>query len=240
MLKTIAWFTYLWVDLFLSITDLARVKYYELTGQPKKADAAIKDKVRTWAKKIVEKTGTKVTVKGEENLPNQPALFVCNHQSAFDIPLLLGFIGQPKSFIAKWSLRYVPFMSSWMKRMNCIFIKRNNFRQTLKAFKNAGKVFANDYSLVVFPEGTRSKSGKLNKFKKGSLKIAIEEGVPIVPVTIKDSHKIWEGNNNLINDAEVELIISQPISQNRITNHNKRELATEVRNIIAQELAEVE
>ncbi len=236
MLKTISWFIYLWGNLFFSIIDLAKVKYYELSGQPEKAQQAIKNKVRTWAKKVVKKTGSTVKITGEENLPQKPALFVCNHQSAFDIPLLLGFVGQPKSFIAKWSLRHVPFIGSWMKRINCIFIKRNDFRQTLKAFQNAGQVFANDYSLVVFPEGTRSRSAKLNKFKKGSLKIAIKQKVPIVPVTIKNSHQIWEGNNNKINDVEVELVISKAITQTEISKYNKKELTAKVKNIIAEQL----
>ncbi len=123
-------------------------------------------------------------------IPDEPVLFVSNHQGSFDIPLLLGYIDKPKAFIAKWELRYLPFIGSWMKELGCIFIKRNDFRQTLKAFKGAGEVFKKGQSLVIFPEGTRSRSSKLGEFKRGSLKIALREKVPVVPVTIKGSYKL--------------------------------------------------
>ena len=184
MLRTIWWYTYFWAYQVYSIGSWVKLKFFKLTGQAEKAQAYINQIAEIWAKRLIKHTGSEIKIKGQDNLPAGPVLVVSNHQGSFDIPLLLAFLAKPIAFIAKWELRYLPLVSTWMKELQCIFIKRSDLRQTLRAYKNAGAVFAAGQSLVVFPEGTRSKSGQLGDFKRGSLKIALREEVPIVPVAI--------------------------------------------------------
>ncbi|MCK8828214.1 1-acyl-sn-glycerol-3-phosphate acyltransferase [Natroniella acetigena] len=236
MLKDLVWLIMFGVDLlFLRLAQFIKLIWLEWTAETDEVRAYANQVAYQWGEKVVDTTGTEVKVLGVEKIPDRPVLFVVNHQGAFDIPLLLGYIKYPKSFIAKWELRYLPIINLWMKKMSCIFIKRSDFRQTLKAFKNAGQVFEKGQSLVIFPEGTRSRSAKLNKFKRGSLKIALRENVPIVPVTINNSYQINNGEG-LLSAAEVELIISDPIYVDKLSKEEKDDLTVQVREVIANNL----
>ena len=236
MLKTIWWFSYFWLYQIYSVVYWIKLKTLKLTGQDQKAQNYINNIAEKWAKRLVAQTGSEIKVQGQENIPDQPCLLVSNHQGAFDIPLLLGFLDLPLAFIAKWELRYFPLVSTWMKELQCVFIKRNNLRQTLRAYKNAAKVFATGQSLVVFPEGTRSKSSKLGEFKRGSLKIALRENVPIVPVAIDGSYKLREANNGLIKGDQVRITINQPIDPDDLSAKEEKNLTTKVRNIIEKNI----
>ncbi|WP_018248064.1 lysophospholipid acyltransferase family protein [Orenia marismortui] len=236
MIKTISWFTYFWLYQIALLGSLIKMKFLELKGEDDRVKNYTNQLAKNWAKSLVDFTGSEIIVKGEDKIPEEPVLFVANHQGSFDIPLLLGYINKPKAFIAKWELRYMPFVSSWMKNMKCIFIKRNDFRQTLRAFKDAGKVFDAGQSLVIFPEGTRSCSNKLGDFKRGSLKIALREEVAIVPVTIKGSYKLREANNGLIKGDKVELILSDPIYVESLSKEQRNDLTLIVREKIKSNL----
>ncbi|MCK8816262.1 1-acyl-sn-glycerol-3-phosphate acyltransferase [Natroniella sulfidigena] len=237
MLKDLIWVIMFVADLiFLRLPQFIKLSFLELTATEEKVRAYANQVAYQWGEKVVETTGSEVKVLGVKKIPDQPVLFVANHQGAFDIPLLLGYIKQPKSFIAKWELRYLPVINLWMKKIKCIFIKRSDFRQTLRAFKNAGQVFETGQSLVIFPEGTRSRSAKLNKFKRGSLKIALRENVPIVPVTINNSYQINNGEEGLLSATEVELIISDPIYVDELSKEEKDDLTVQVREVIAENL----
>ncbi|WP_408955064.1 lysophospholipid acyltransferase family protein [Natroniella sp. ANB-PHB2] len=237
MLKDLIWLVMFVADLlFLRLAQFVKLIWLEWTAKTEEVRSYANQVAYQWGEKVVDTTGSEVKVLGSEKIPDQPVLFVANHQGAFDIPLLLGYIKHPKSFIAKWELRYLPVINLWMKKLSCIFIKRNDFRQTLKAFKNAGQVFKTGQSLVIFPEGTRSRSAKLNKFKRGSLKIALRESVPIVPVTINNSYQINNGEEGLLSAAEVELIISDPIYVDKLSKEERDDITLYVREVIAKNL----
>ncbi len=234
MIKTIKWFIYFWLYQLVALGYFLKVKVLEWQGREEDVRDYVNKVVYSWAKGMVEATGAEIKLKGEENIPKEPVLFVANHQGSFDIPLLLGYINKPKAFIAKWELRYMPLVSSWMKRIGCIFIKRNDFRQTLQAFKNAGSLFKQGQSLVIFPEGTRSQSNKVGKFKRGSLKIALREEVPIVPVVIRGSYKLREANDGLIKAAEVEMNILDPIYTSELSKEEKKDLTINLERMIRE------
>lgn len=234
MLRTIWWYTYFWAYQVYSIGYWIKLKFFKITGQDEKAQEYINRIAGVWAKRLIKQTGSEIKVVGQENLPPGPVLVVSNHQGSFDIPLLLAFLTKPIAFIAKWELRYLPLVSTWMKELQCIFIKRSDLRQTLRAYQNAGQVFAAGQSLVVFPEGTRSKSSQLGDFKRGSLKIALREGIPIVPVAIDGSYKIKEANNGMISPSEVKLTINEPIYPDQLSESGKKELVGNVRNTISK------
>jgi len=145
-------------------------------------------------------------------VPKEGAVvFVGNHQSNFDIAVLLGCINKSKGFLAKKELSIIPIIRSWMKKIECVFIDRGNLRQSVKAIQKCIDVLKNGQSMVVFPEGTRSRGPLMGAFKKGSLRIVEKSGVPVIPVTVNGTYRIMEANNRRIKPASVTVNIAPPI-----------------------------
>ncbi len=212
MLRTMVWFSYLWITLLGSIPRLSKSEKLEKQEEIARRDQMVNEVVGPWARKLLKVSGTTVEVRGAENIPSDRAvLFVANHQSNFDIPILLGHIDKPKAFIAKVELEKFPFINRWMKLMQCVFMDRGNMRQSAKAIMTGIKNLKKGYSMVVFPEGTRSVDGTLLEFKPGALKLATKSGVPIIPVTISGSKDIMKKGSKVIKPAHVEVTIDKPI-----------------------------
>jgi 1-acyl-sn-glycerol-3-phosphate acyltransferase len=237
MIRTVIWFVYFWAYLVYLIPSLFKVKRYDNNNMVDKRDKLVDEVVHRWARSLVKLSGSIVKITGEQNVPESGAvLFVANHQGNFDIPILLGFIKKPKSVIAKIEMKRMPMISTWMKYMNCIFMDRKDIRQSLKVINEGAEYLKKGYSILVFPEGTRSKGTSIGEFKKGSLKLALKSGVPIIPITIKGSYKIMEQNGFIIKPAEVEVIISEPIETFNISKKEAEELPDKVKNIVMSNL----
>ena len=222
----------------LIITNLYRLKIHSLTkkGDLEKRDAYIHKITTKWAKFVMKLAGAKITVIGEENLPkDQTVLFVANHQSNFDIPLLMSSINVPKGFIAKKELEKWPMISTWMKYIKCIFMDRSNLRKSAEAIVEGTMLLRGGYSMVIFPEGTRSKGGPIGDFKAGSFKLATKSKCPIVPVTIDGTYKLLEANNNWIKSADVRLIIHPPIDVTSLSKEESDALHNTVHSIISKD-----
>lgn len=222
----------------LIITNLYRLKINSLTkkGDLEKRDAYIHKVTTRWAKFVMKLAGAKITVIGEDNIPkDQTVLFVANHQSNFDIPLLMSSINVPKGFIAKKELEKVPIISTWMKYIKCIFMDRSNLRKSAESIVEGIKLLKGGYSMVIFPEGTRSKGGPVKEFKAGSFKLATKSKYPIVPVTIDGTYKLLEANNNWVKGADVRLIIHPPIDVTSLSKEEANDLHNTVRSIISKD-----
>lgn len=212
MLRTILWFIYFWLYQIIALFFLIKIYFLKKFGTPEKAKTYIHKVTHHWAKSMVRVTGSKVCVKGLENVPNNgPVLFVSNHQGNFDIPILMGYIDKPKGFIAKIELSKLPLVSTWMKLIQCVFMDRKDLRQSLKAIDQGIEILKSGQSMVIFPEGTRSKGGPMGEFKKGSLRLAQKTNVPVVPIAISGSYKIMEERKGRITPAEVTVHIGKPI-----------------------------
>lgn len=235
MIKTISWFAYLWLSMLMPRFKMMRLKRQ---GKTAERDACAHVIARKWAKSALAMNGSIINVTGIDNVPKTGGiLFIANHQSNFDIPILIGHVPRDKGFIAKLELLKVPSFSRWMKNLGCVFIDRNDARQSLTAMNQAAERLKEGHSLVVFPEGTRSKDGTVGQFKPGSLKIAMKAKVPIVPVTIKGSMNIMPKGTSLIKSASVEVIISPPLILGEMPEKDSNEIAEKVRNIIIGNLA---
>lgn len=148
---------------------------------------------KIWALIIIKCTGCKLQVKGKENIPSRGGLcFVCNHGGIFDIILALALIGRPFGFIAKKELLFIPFLNIWIFLLGGLFIDRKNIRRALKTINKGIRRLKSGGRMLVFPEGTRSKGRGLLPFHSGSLKLATQAGVPIVPVAISGSYDVFE------------------------------------------------
>ncbi|MCT4563419.1 MAG: 1-acyl-sn-glycerol-3-phosphate acyltransferase [Maledivibacter sp.] len=237
MVRTIMWIIYFIYRILVITPYLITLKSLDKQDRIDERDELAYDISRKWGYNLIKASGSKIKVIGQENIPkDQAVLFVSNHQSYLDIPVLLGYIDKPKSFIAKAELSKYPLFSTWMKAMRCIFIDRSDVRQSLRAIKEGIKLLKNGYSLVIFPEGTRSKDGNLMEFKQGSLKLATKSGVPIMPVTINGTKDIMTRGTLFIKPTDVEIIISKPIFMDEETAKDSKALNERVRNIISENL----
>ncbi|MGE5677907.1 MAG: lysophospholipid acyltransferase family protein, partial [Pseudomonadota bacterium] len=149
---------------------------------------------------------------------------------------LLGCIDIPKAFVAKVEMLKMPMIRSWMKHMNCVFLDRKDIRQSLQVMNAATEYLKKGYSMVIFPEGTRSKGRAMGEFKAGSLRIAVKAGVPIIPVTINGSYKLMEANGFFIKPAEISVVISKPIETSGLTKEEANLLNEKVISVIAGNL----
>lgn len=237
MFRTVIWFIYFWLHLILILPSLWKVKRLAREGKTAEHDALVFQIVQKWAKSLLRLAGASIRVVGEENIPpNEAVVFISNHQGNFDIPILLGFLDKPKAFIAKVEILKMPLIRTWMKHMKCVFMDRSDIRQSLKTISEAAKYLEDGYSMVIFPEGTRSKGEKMGEFKPGSFKLALKAGSPIVPVTIRGSYKLMERQGFIIKPAQVEVIISQPIPTSGLSKDQGSLLPEQVREIIQRNL----
>ncbi|NBG87030.1 lysophospholipid acyltransferase family protein [Isachenkonia alkalipeptolytica] len=196
--------------LFIALTFPLHYYYGKKGPKDKKRNLVYKIN-RSLSKNIVRFSGCDLEIIGKENIPDQAALYVSNHQSYMDIPLLVHVLDQPLGFVAKKELRKVPIIGKWIYFTESVFIDRKDIRQSLRAINDASKKIKDGHSMVIFPEGTRSKSSEMNPFKPGSLKIAEKAKSYVVPVTIIDSYKLYEGNKSRVRPAKVKIVISKPL-----------------------------
>lgn len=188
-----------------------------------------------WARSLVVASGAEVRLTGMEKVPQEGAvLFVSNHQSNFDFAILMGLINKPKGFVAKIELSKIPVVSPWMRNVGCVFMDRNDIRQSLKVMNEAVEIIKSGQSMVIFPEGTRSRSDKIAEFKKGGLRLAGKAGVPIVPVTLSGTYRVVEANKGIIKPVAVKVVISEPIYYETLSKEDKDRIHEIVREKIVQ------
>ena len=199
--------------------------------EPMEFDRYVNNITSRWARTNVERSGCKFHIEGLENIPRDEAVvFVSNHQGNFDIAVFLAYFPVPHGYVAKIEIMKVPLLREWMKLMRCIFIDRKSMRQTAKTMLEGIKIVQNGQSMVLFPEGTRSKSEKVGEFKSASFKLATKAKAPIVPVTINGTYKIMEANKGLIRPVDVYVKIHPVIRTEGFTD--TAELSERVRGII--------
>lgn len=237
MLHTILWLIYL--GLYLIVVCPLGLYYRR---QIKKGnEAAVREKIdRTvgrWALRIIRVAGGKIVVRGEENLPQEPAVYISNHQSDFDIPIMLGYVGAPRALMAKIELAKVPGVNLWMHLLHCIFLDRKDVKASVRALLEGGKMVKNGSSITIFPEGTRSKGGPAHEFKGGAFKIATRSGAPIVPVTIDGSYHLFEERMR-IHSGTVYVTIHPPIATKGMTKEEQNALPQQVEQIVMGALSE--
>lgn len=214
MLRTIVWFAYFWFYLLAHLPAQRKGLKALKNGDWATADALAAKHVPHWAGKLLRLAGVKVTVEGLENIPKDRAcVFVANHRSYYDIPLMLTQLDAPHGLVAKQQVEKLPLVRGWMRLLHCVFLDRDDARKAMSSLNEAIENVKKGYSVTIFPEGTRNKGaeGSLLEFKGGAFRIATKSGAPVVPVAITGSRDIMENNNMLMRPATVTMRILPPI-----------------------------
>lgn len=239
MIRTIIWFIWFVLSLIISTPFIFRVKYLIKKNRIEESESLIYKCTNIWANSLLKLAGVKVNVHGIENIPkDKTVLFVGNHQGNFDIPIYITQVPKVIGFISKIEVEKIPLVRTWMNFLHCVFMDRSNLRKSGEAIIKGVKNLKNGHSIVIFPEGTRSKGGPIKEFKAGSFKLATKSKCPIVPVTMDGSFKIMEhGNGPWIKPATVNLYFHPAIETSNLTKEEQDILPKTVQNIIASKIS---
>lgn len=188
-----------------------------------------------WSKFTINIIGIDIELVGKENIPNEPCIFIGNHSSILDIPLILYTSNKKVGFIAKKEMLDVPIIGYWLKRSGSIALNRENPREAIKSINECVKNIKNGYSIGLFPEGTRSKNGSIGEFKKGSFKFATKSKCPIVPVSIDRASRCFEDNRDFVAN-KIKIVYDKPIYTADLSHDDEKKLAEKVRNIVVSNL----
>jgi len=193
----------------------------------------------SWARMICWLGGVKLQVMDRSGVSrDETVLWVSNHQGDFDIPILLATAGRPTAFVAKKELSGIPLVSRWMSIMGCIFLDRQNRRKQVEQVKQAVAHLQGGISMVIFPEGTRSHGPQMGEFAKGSLQIGLRAGVPIVPVTLRDTYTLYPKSKKLFPGGTAAVIFHPAIPTSDLTPEERTALQTRVQEQIQKGLDE--
>ncbi len=187
-----------------------------------------------WSKKLLKLIGVTTRVTGNTKVfseSERPIIIMCNHSSLYDIPMSIAALNTSLRMLAKKELFKIPIFASALRRGEFVSIDRHNREQSRKDLQIAKQKMLEGIVLWAAPEGTRSKDGKLAEFKRGGFHLALDTSAMIVPIVIKDIHKVQAGNDlTLYLNQEVEVEICEPVDAANYTTETRRELINQVRN----------
>jgi 1-acyl-sn-glycerol-3-phosphate acyltransferase len=183
-----------------------------------------------------------VKVRGREHLrKKQSYVFVSNHQGAFDIFLIYGFLGFPIKWMMKIGLRKIPFVGAACRAAGFIFVDSSSPRAARRSIAEAEQRLQHGASLVVFPEGSRTNDGQMRRFHKGAFQVSLSRHFPVVPITLNGPYKVLPVGSCLVRPHRMEMIIHPPIPTDGVDPAEKgslQQLADQTREIIASALWE--
>lgn len=233
-MRTIIWFIYFWGYLLFALPKMKKAQKLASQGDLDARDALVEPKVQKWARSLLRLAGVTVEIDGLENIPQGPAVFVPNHQSYFDIPVLLAWLDKPHPLVSKQEVKKLPLIRQWMELLDCVFIDRDNARQSVAALGEAAKnMTQRGRSFIIFPEGTRSRGDEMGEFKNGGFRAALKAGVPVVPVVIDGSYRAMEANHMWIKPAHVKVRVLPSIPTAGISREESKVIGLRVHDLIA-------
>ena len=188
---------------------------------------------RTWSRLILKTTGVRVAVRGLEHVePGKTYVFVSNHQSIYDIPILFWSLPFQLRIIAKESLGRFPFLGWHLRRTGHMLVDRSRPDRTA-IFRWASSLTSKGLSLIVFPEGTRSRDGRVRRFKGGSFYLALEAGLPVVPLSVTGSRHVMLKGRLATYPGDVTLTVHPPIDTTGLAGTDPRAFGEQVRQALA-------
>jgi 1-acyl-sn-glycerol-3-phosphate acyltransferase len=191
---------------------------------------------RAWSWLILRTTGVRVQVTGLERLdPSRSYIFAANHQSIYDIPILFASLPFQLRIIAKASLGRIPFMGWHLQRTGHVLVDRA--KPGAGIMKRMARLVGQQHSLIAFPEGTRSTDGTVARFKGGTFLIALEAGLPVVPISIQGSRHVMFRGRLMVCPGTVTVTVHEPIETSGVPRDAVREFSARVHDVVASAAA---
>ena len=228
---------YLYIIVFL----VPRIPYYRHLEKKGKRDIVVEKAFRVvqkWADYSVKIGKSTITVKGLEKIPqNEPVLFLSNHESYADIPILIHALRTADfGFMLKSTIAEIPFIKNYLEYMSCVTVNQSDIRQAARALREAEAVLNSGSSLLIFPEGKRTFSNSPADFKNGAFKIVAKTRVKVVPICLHNVHLVYEGNEHCIGPADITVTVLDPIETADLTKAEISALSDRVKGAICDEL----
>ncbi len=185
---------------------------------------------RNWSRMIARTVGARVRVHGAEHLQTGASyVFLSTHQSYMDIPVMLGYLPAQLRIAAKREVFLIPFLGWHMRRAGHISINRGSTTDAVETLRRATSGIRDGVCAFLFPEGTRSRDGALQPFKKGGFKLAIQTGVPIIPVSIIGTRALLPRDSIIFRPGIIDLHIGAPLPTAGLTDEDVPRLVEAVR-----------
>ncbi len=224
------------VTLYISVVTIFEFRFGKFTRQ------GGDQRLRWWSSKLLEYIDLKYELHNTNHFefkPNHPYIIMCNHTSLFDIPLtFMAFKGSIR-MLAKKELFSVPVWGKGMELGEFVSIDRFNRGQALKDLQKAREKMGSGIILWIAPEGTRSRNGKLQPFKKGGFVLALETGATIIPLAIRGAEEVMPyGKSKVYMHSQVELYVGQPIDARNYKPEDRNLLIEDVRKVLQSLLGE--
>lgn len=239
ILRTIVFLAYMFGYLVLRLPMQHRGEKALAGGDWAAVDAVTHRYVPRWCGALLRIAGVRVEVTGRENIPaGRACVFVVNHRSYFDIPVLLTSLDAPHGLLAKKEINRLPLVPGWMRLLGCVFVDREDLHASMRALSDATDTVAAGRSFVIFPEGTRYKGeeGGMGEFKGGAFRIATKCGAPLVPVAVTGTRPIFEGRHNLVHPSHVAVHILPAIETAGLPRTAQKVLPDQVHDALQTEL----
>ena len=218
--------------IFFGIISLC-TSFFDASGRKQNVIA------RVWAKTILWFSGVTLKVEGVENIdPAGSYVFVANHLSYMDTPVTLASVPVQFRFLAKSGLFKIPLLGTHLRSAGHIPVPREDPRAAVKTMQIAAETIQQKkISMLIFPEGGRSRDGILREFKEGGAYIAIRAGVPVVPTVLVATHKVLPFGGGVVESGVVKLYVLKPIPTTNLTLKDRGALTQTIRQLIAAQLA---
>lgn len=238
MKRVLFWYWWWGSFIFYVLTYMApKILFLKLTEKTKGIEKAEEEAFRVvhkWAERCVRQGKSTVTISGTENIPEgKPLLYVSNHQSYADIPMIIYALGSRKvAFMLKDTMLKIPFIGNYLRYMHCIPVNQKSAREAAHSVSLAVDEINKGMSIVIFPEGKRSFNNLPAEFKNGAFRIVMKTGVTLQPIYLHNVHRVYEGNGCMVTPADVHINILEPIETSEMTRADIKTLNEKVFNVI--------
>jgi 1-acyl-sn-glycerol-3-phosphate acyltransferase len=222
---------YAWTILATFVFGLTAIlfSFFSKTGD------SVHHVARLWGRSILWVSGLRVQVVGLEHInASRSAIYMSNHQSNFDIPVFFGALPIQFRWLAKAELFKIPIFGQGMRGAGYISVDRHDTKSAIRSLARAAQSVREGTSVLIFPEGTRSHDGILLPFKSGGFVLAVDAGVPIVPMAVHGTFDVMPKGGKIIRRQPVRLVVGLPIDASAYTRKTKNELMDRIRAAIQE------
>ncbi|HOM28217.1 MAG TPA: lysophospholipid acyltransferase family protein [Deltaproteobacteria bacterium] len=222
-----------WISLWAAIATLVLFLPVTLAALLSSTGNLAFNLSKIWAYVMLAVTNVRPVIRGREKIvPGRSYVIVSNHQSEFDILALVTTLRIQYRWIIKKELRKVPLFGYALEASRNVFIDRGDHERAMRSIRESMARLPEGVSVLFFAEGTRSEDGSIAPFKKGGFLVALEKGLPILPVTVNGSRRVLPKKSLVFTPGPIEVVVADPIDTTGYSRENLQELVDRTRSVI--------